>query len=324
MTPFSARDPRKIAAFGLLGFALLFALGLRASDLPFLNPARVGYFAELSDAGGLRAGDPVEVAGVLVGRVDSIEVERDRVVVEFAVDKSLSLGDQTTAAIKVGSVLGSKYLELETHGASALRRHATIPLSRTTPAYDVVAAFAELTEVGKRLDTNKIATALDTLSSTFQNSPAHVRGALRGLSRFSHTIASRDSEIKELIHHTAITSRVLDERKGDVAQLVTATNLLLDELDRRRSTVHQLLVNTTALADELAGLVKENQAVLTPALTRLETVTRMLQNHQNDLRSVIRNLNAYGQTFNNVIGTGPWFDVLIPRLPNSVHISKAR
>ncbi|HET7690803.1 MAG TPA: MCE family protein [Nocardioidaceae bacterium] len=320
----TARDPRKIATYGLLVVTLVVLLGLRAGDLPFLNPARVTYQAELLDAGGLRVGDPVEVAGVRVGQIDRIDVEGDRVVVDFAVDKGVWLGEDTEAAVKVGSLLGAKYLDLDPRGESVLTRHATIPLDRTTPAYDVVTAFADLANVEARLDTASIAEALDTLSSTLRDSPAEVRGALRGLSRFSESVSSRDAQIKDLLRHAASTSAVLDRRKGDVTQLVGAADLLLAELQRRKDVIHQLLVNTHSLAEELDGLVADSRSTLTPALEQLDGVTALLVRHERDLRKVIVNVNAYGQTFNNVIGSGPWFDVVIPRLPNRVDLVVAR
>lgn len=314
----TGRNPKWIATIGLVGSALLLALAFRASDLPWFAPDRTSYSATFSDAGGLRAGDPVQVAGVVVGEVESIDVEADHVVVDFEMDADIELGDRTTTAIQVGSLLGQKYLDVTPLGEGRLDAESTIPLERTTPAYDVVAAFEDLTDITAKVDADQLADSLDVLADTFRNSGPQVRGALRGLSRFSKVIASRDRELEELVEHADATAGVLDARRGDVVALIKASNLLLIELERRKAAVHALLVDTTALAEELRGLVADNQEALTPALRRLESVTRLLADHQRDLRAVVRNSHNYIATFNNVVGSGPWFDVVIPRLPNSV------
>ncbi len=318
----SGRNPKSVATIGLVGSAVLLAVALRGNDLPLIGPDQTTYSAEFTDAGGLRAGDTVQVAGVVVGRVDAIDVEADHVVVDFELDSEIELGEETRSAVEVGSLLGQKYLDVTPAGEGELEGGATIPLDRTTPAYDVVEAFEDLTDITAKVDTEQLATSLDTLADTFRNSGPQVRGALRGLSRFSKVVASRDRELEELLDHADTTAGVLDERRGDVVSLIKASNLLLGELQRRKAAVHALLVDTTALAEELRGVVEDNQETLTPALRRLERVTRMLAHHQRDLRAVVRNSHNYIATFNNVVGTGPWFDVVIPRLPNSVDVDE--
>lgn len=316
----SNRNPKWIATVGIVGCALVLALALRAGDMSLFRPAKTTYAAEFSDAGGLRAGDPVEVAGVVVGTVQEIDVDADHVLVEFDVDADIALGDRTLAGVKVGSLLGKKYLDITPEGGGRLESGATIPRARTTPAYDVVAAFEDLTDVAAKVDTEQLATSLDVLADTFRNSGPQVRTALRGLSRFSKVIASRDRQFAELLEHADTTAGVLDARRTDVVELVKASNLLLGELQQRKAAVRALLLHTTALAAELRGLVADNQKTLNPALRRLESVTRLLSSHQRDLRAIIRNSRNYISTFNNVIGSGPWFDVVIPRLPNSVRV----
>lgn len=314
----SGRNPKLIATIGLVLSTLLFTAAMQINNLPLIGPDQTSYRADFADAGGLKAGNPVQVAGVSVGEVKAIDVESDHVVVDFEMDSDIKLGDNTLAAIEVGSLLGQKYLDLTPQGGGRLDAGTTIPLERTTPAYDVVEAFEDLTDVTSEIDTEQLATSLDTLADTFRNSRPQVRSALRGLSRFSKVIASRDQEFKELVKHADATAGVLDRRRRDVVDLIKASNLLLGELRQRKAAVHSLLVNTRALADELRGLVADNQEALTPALQHLESVTRMLSNHQKKLRAILVNNENYIATFTNVVGSGPWFDVVIPRLPSSV------
>lgn len=314
----SRRNSKLVATIGLVGSVLLLAVAFHLGDLPLVSPAKTTYAADFTDAGGLRPGDPVQVAGVNVGRVTQIDIDADKVVVEFEVNSKIALHDDTRAAIQVSSLLGQKYLDVIPQGEGSLAKGATIPLDRTTPAYDVVAAFQDLTKVTEKIDTHQLATALDTISGAFAHSGPQVRSALRGLSRFSSVIASRDQALHALVGHARNVSGVLDQRRTDIVALVRSANLLLGELEKRRAAVHSLLLDTTSLARQLRGVVTDNASTLTPALRQLASVTKLLVQHQGQLRAVIRNSENYISTFNNVVGNGPWFDVVIPRLPNSV------
>lgn len=314
--------PKVAAPVGLLIIAVLILMGLHAGQLPLINPSRTTYSAQFSDASGLQSSDAVEVAGVVVGQVTNIAIKNNLVLVQFSVNKGIRLGTATTATIKIGDLLGSKFLEIDPAGSGRLSDSAVIPLARTKPAYDVAAAFQDLTKVAQGLDTTSIANALNVLSATFQNAPAQVRAAIQGLSALSHTVASRDATFRQLLSHAANATAVLDQRRGDVVQILSATNLVLQALQQRKDVVDQLLHNTVTLTSELQGLVTEDGPRLTPALKQLAVVTAMLKQHQGDIASTIANVSEYISTFNNVVGSGPWFDVVIPRLPNSIAVQK--
>ena len=107
------------ARLGVVGIALIGALLLAALAVPqgwYL--VRTGaYSAEFANAGGLTAADPVYVAGVPAGRVDSVELAAGRVEVHFRLDDRQSLGDRTRAAVKLRTVLGKRYLEITPAGS---------------------------------------------------------------------------------------------------------------------------------------------------------------------------------------------------------------
>ena len=310
--------PRLAALLGLVLIALgLLATG-RLDSLPLVQPARHDYRAEFTDAGGLAVGDPVVVAGVRSGRVTSIEIEEQQVVVGFSLDAVVDLGRDTTATVASGDLLGAK--EVEPGGDGSLPER-TIDVKRTVPAFDVVAAFEGLTRTSAAIDTDQVAAALDTLATTFQDSPEEIRSALRGLSRFSATVASRDDDIRALLKRAADTTKVLDARRGDISSLLVATSELSEELIARKDAVHRLLVNTEELMTQLRGVIDDNEKSLEPALTHLAGVTRLLQDRDEALAASLRNLRSYGEYFVNVVGIGPWFDMFLPRIPDSVKVT---
>lgn len=313
MMSFSERDPLRIGAVGIVVIALLVVGAYRVADLPFIGAGNA-YAAQFRDANGITRGTEVQVAGIRVGRVDEIDLHGDHVTAHFTVEDDLRLGEETAAAIRVGSLLGQAYVELRPAGTGRLDAGSLIPLERTEPAYDLVTAVSDLTSNTQEIRVERVARAFDTLSTTFRGSPRELRTAIDGLSRFSTMVAARDRDLRELLEHANGVSGVFDRHRHDVTQLLRSSNLLLDELRRRREVIHALLVNTGRLSRHLSGLVRENRASIQPALKDLGEVVDLLVKRRRSLERGIEQLTVYTRVFTNVVGSGPWFDNVFANL----------
>jgi phospholipid/cholesterol/gamma-HCH transport system substrate-binding protein len=289
------------------GIAAILAFTLLAFNATSLFGGGTAYKAEFSEAAGLAAGDKVTIAGVEAGRIDSVELAGDRVLVAFDVQDAW-VGDTTSASIEIRTLLGAKYLALDPQGQNELDAGATIPLARTASPLDVVDAFNGLSNTVDQLDTKQLATSLSTLADTFRDTPDDVKGALTGLSRLSTTIASRDDQIKQLLAGTRNLSTVLADRSGDVEKLLSDGNLLLAELQRRQDAIANLLDGTRKLSVQLSGLVADNSDQLRPTLETLSRVVEVLQRNQDNLADTLENEATFVRLFANAVGNGRWFD----------------
>ncbi|HEX2174862.1 MAG TPA: MlaD family protein [Nocardioidaceae bacterium] len=300
---------RNVMPYGAAALAVLVALLLASFNLSKM-PGFAGdtYQAAFSDAGGIKPGDGVQVAGVDVGRVDEVEIDGDHVVVHFEVTGPAEFGPRSGASVEVLNLLGEKYLELHPAGGGQMEEDATIPMSRTESAYDIVHTLGDLTSRTQQIDTDQLAGALDTLSDTFRGSTDEVRGSLQGLSRLSRTIAGRDAELQTLLDRAHETAQILDSRKGQLTTLMRDGEMLLAELRARREVIHGLLVGADELSRQLTGLVRENEDELEPALRQIETVTQLLQDNRRQIDATIRALEPYALILMDIVGSGPWFD----------------
>ncbi|MGH3759023.1 MCE family protein [Actinophytocola sp.] len=306
MRSFSSRNPIPIGITGLVVLALAFIVAMFSDDLPIIGGGTT-YSAEFSEAAGLAPNDEVRIAGVKVGEVSDVELEGDRVVVAFKV-KDAWVGDRTSAAIKIKTVLGQKYLALEPDGREVLDPSDRIPRERTTAPYDVLEAFRGLAETTNQIDTAQLAQSFEVIANTFADTPNDVRGALNGLQALSKTISSRDDQLAQLLDNTRQISQTLADRDAEVVRLLQDGNLLLAEVSRRRDAISTLLTGTQTLATELKGLVDDNNAQLGPVLTSLDQLTGMLQRNQDALGRGIKNMAPFVRLFNNAVGNGRWFD----------------
>ena len=310
--PFRDRNPVIIGAVSLTVIAVLVFLAFNAQSLPLIGGGTV-YKAQFTEAAGLKPDDPVRVAGVKVGKVDSLSLEHGAVTVDFRV-KGAFVGDASEAAIKIGTVLGEKYLALVPRGETALNPDTMIPKSRTASPYDVVQAFADLSTTVEQLNTTQLASSFEVLSQTFKDTPAEVRSSLEGLSRLSDTISSRDAQLNTLLSATRKVTQVLADRNGEFTKLILDSNTLLTEVQRRKALIDSVLQSTQQLSIQLSGLVSDNRAALTPALQQLATVTDILSRNRGALAQTINNLAPFVRVFTNTLGNGRWFDSFVDNL----------
>jgi virulence factor Mce-like protein len=307
--PFRDRNPVVIGAISLAVIAALVMLAFNAQNLPLIGGGTV-YSAQFSEAAGLKPDDPVRIAGVKVGQVESLALEDGAVTVEFRV-RDAFIGDRSEAAIKIETVLGAKFLALVPRGGEPLDPGTRIPLDRTASPYDVVEAFADLSTTIDEIDTAQLASSFEVLSETFRDTPDEVRTSLQGLARLSDTIASRDAELRRLLGATRTVTDVLADRNGEFTRLIQDSNVLLREVQERRDLIDRILDSTQELSRQLSGLVADNREALTPALQQLSRVTEILSRNRAALGQTVDNLAPFVRVFTNTLGNGRWFDSFV-------------
>jgi len=305
---FRERNPAPIGVIGTIVLVALAALVYFWGDLPGISGAT--YEAEFSEAAGLRPDDEVRVAGIKVGEVKDVELDVDRVLVTFRVDDAW-IGDSTTAAIKIKTLLGRKFLALHPTGAQEQDPDVRIGMDRTATPYDVTQAFEGLANTVGAIDTDQLADSFRTISDTFADSPEHVRSALDGLTALSRTISSRDDQLAQLLANTRQITTTLAGTNDEFDKLLDDGELLLTELNNRRKAIHDLLTGTTELARQLSGLVSDNQRQLGPALAQLEQVTDILTKYGAQLDRSLQLAGPYFRTLNNITGSGRWIDTYV-------------
>ncbi|MFJ2760460.1 MCE family protein [Streptomyces prasinus] len=303
--PVRERDPVAVAVVGLLGFALLAALVYNVERLPL--GGGTSYSADFSEAAGLDEGDEVRIAGVKAGRVTGVGLDGAKVKVTFEVEDAW-LGDRTTAAIAIKTLLGDKYLALDPLGSARQDPGSRIPLSRTTSPYDVTQAFQDLSGTVDAIDTRRLAESFETLSDTFKDSPPHVRKAAGGLSALSKSVSKRDAELSELLKGSATFTKTLQNKQSSFETLLEDGGTLLGELRDRRAAIRALLKGSRELGTELAGLVDDNEKQLGPTLKALGRVTGVLEKNSAQLGKTLALAGPYYRLVGNTLGNGRWVD----------------
>ena len=116
--------------------------------------------------------------------------------------KDTWVGNASTVAIKIKTLLGEKYLAVDPLGAKDQDPARTIPESRTVSPYDVTDAFNGLANTVGQLDTDQLAQSFQDIANAFGNTAPDVHSTLQGLAALSETISSRDNQLSQLLANT--------------------------------------------------------------------------------------------------------------------------
>ncbi|MFF3286548.1 MCE family protein [Streptomyces sp. NPDC003023] len=309
LKPVRERNPVAVAIVGLVVLALLGITAYKADALPFVGGG-TGYTADFTEAAGLGEGDEVRIAGVKVGEVTAVALAGAKVRVSFEVENAW-IGDSSTAAIAIKTLLGEKFLAVDPLGTRGQDPSQPIPTSRTTSPFDVTQAFNGLGETIGKIDTDKLAESFEAIDDTFKDSPPDVRSAATGLSALSRSVSKRDAQLAELLKGSKQFTKTLDGRKSSFETLLEDGNLLLGEIQARRDAIHALLTGTKNLGVQLSGLVQDNKRQLKPTLDALGKVTAVLLKNRKKLDQTLALAGPYYRLVGNTLGNGRWFDTYV-------------
>lgn len=316
MAKFSEKNPVPIAGIGVIILVAAVVFGLTASTLPIF--AGSTYYADFSDAGGLKANDVVRIAGVNVGSVSDIELDGPKVRVAFSL-KGHDLGNLTRATIKTQTLLGQRFLNIEPAGTGELDDD-TIPIERTQAPYSITDATNDLTTITGQINKPQLGKALDAFSSAFAGTPDEVTSTLDGLSRLSDTISKRNDELQDLLKNANGTTTILANRSAQFVTLVKDANQLLAALQQRQAEIRQLFGKARTVFVQVRGLIEDNQAQIGPVLDQTNQILATLQHNDANIQTAIKNLSVFASTLGEAIGSGPLFAAQVHNLTSPTNL----
>ena len=291
----TARNAVRVALFTAM--CLVFMVVLVTVFGQFRFDPRIAYHAVFSNVSGLRNGNFVRIAGVEVGKVTDMRLLRDGTVhVDFAVDRSVSLTEDTRAAVRYENLVGDRYLTLE-DGPGGLQRlgaGSTIPLSRTSPALDVDALIGGFRPLFRALDPDQVNALSSQLLKVFQGQGGTVTSVLAQTSALTATLAGRDQLIGEVITNLNTVLGTFAERDDEFAGALDSLSQLVAGLAQRRGEIAAGVSYINAAAESVSDLLGAARQPVTEAVTQTDRVAGQIMSDSDYVDDLLKTLpDAY-------------------------------
>jgi phospholipid/cholesterol/gamma-HCH transport system substrate-binding protein len=264
------------AAFAAVCVLSAFALMAVFAQLRF-QPEQT-YNAEFSDVNGLAPGDFVRVAGVEVGKVKKISINRNaRAVVEFSADPLVVLTGGTKAAIRWADPIGTRYLSL-LEGAGATKRLApggTIPVERTEPPLDLDTLLGGFRPLFRALDPQQVNQLSGQLIGAFQGEGATISSFLSQAATVTSTLADRDALIEQVITNLNTVLGSLGDQSGQLAKAVDSLSRLVQGLAAHKTDISNAVAYTNASSASIADLLDHARPPFKNAVAQTDRVASL-------------------------------------------------
>lgn len=108
-----------VGLFVIIGLICSAYLVFQLGGLKVSNKDRYSVYAYFSSVSGLKPGANVEMAGVAVGSVAMISLDREQLLakIELSIDKSYAFSEDVIASVKTSGIIGDKYINLSPGGS---------------------------------------------------------------------------------------------------------------------------------------------------------------------------------------------------------------
>ena len=106
-----------VGAFVLVGIICLGYLAIRLGKIELFGAHGYVVFADFVSVAGIKLGDPIEIAGVRIGKVEGLTLADDRARLTLRVSDGVKLQEDVIASVRARGLIGDKFI-MVTPGAS--------------------------------------------------------------------------------------------------------------------------------------------------------------------------------------------------------------
>ncbi len=242
----------------------------------------------------------VQVMGIDVGRVDTIRIDGDRIVVTMLIDADVPLPVDVNAAIVPLTLIGERNVVLHPPfrpGDERVDDGYEIPADRTQVAVEPDDVLQTVTDLVQAIDPDRLSSVLSDAADALDGQGEVFNGAVAQGARLTEVLRAQDDRLvaaAEGLDGLATSLNVREEQLADLLDVFAeASSMLADERDRIRAmlgaladlndearavvvAVEETLVEDIASLAALALTLEANSASVVQAVAVLPRVSRML------------------------------------------------
>jgi phospholipid/cholesterol/gamma-HCH transport system substrate-binding protein len=295
----------KFTIFAAICMVLAIAVVIKLGNLYFGSTSN--YSAILSDATGLSKGDPVNIAGIRSGTVNSVKLQHGAAKVGFSLDKSVQMRSTTQAGLRWRNVIGQKDLYIYPGSTGRVEPTGyTIPQSQTFAGADIGAFLNAAGPLLKAINPNDANSFVQGILGALQGNEAQVTGLLGNSAQLSSALGGSDTQFGSIIDNMSQILSTLASRNGDINSLIDNLNQAGQVLAANNDNLDTAISDFGQLASQLTNLFSTNRGNLDATVNSLQSITDVLSQHHADLLQSLNTLSNVA-AFANVTRNGQYF-----------------
>jgi phospholipid/cholesterol/gamma-HCH transport system substrate-binding protein len=277
--------------------ALLIAV-LAAAVFVIAQPASVGktrivgYF---ENTNGLFPGDDVRILGVNVGKIDTIEVQPERVKVTFWVNDKYKVPADAKAAILSPSLVTARMIQLlpAYTGGPAMASGAIIPLDRTAVPVewdDLRTQLEKFTQYLQPTEPGGVSTFgafINTAADNLRGQGASIRDTIIKLSQAFSALGDHSTDIFTSVRNISVLVSALQSSSGLLADLNQNLAAVTGLLANDPGEIDRAVGDLNTAAGDVRSFIADNREALGTATDKLATISKALGDSIEDIKQTL-------------------------------------
>ncbi len=261
----------KVGIFVILGIAILTFFTLKVGRIA-VREAGYRVTTHVETAAGLDKNSPVRIAGVEVGKVESIVLDGTKAKVTLRLPLNVKIPAGSKVFVKSAGLLGEKYIEIA-----------------PGPGPGVIQANAQVEEGGPSIDVDRVLTQLSTIGEDIK-SVTHSLSQSLGGKEGEKSIQEILTGTKEAISNLQDITQSIDRGQGTIGKLV------------RDETLYRQTQETVANLSQVAKSIEKGEGTL-GKLVKDEALYDQTKKMMEEAKNTFASLNQMAQKVESGEGT---------------------
>lgn len=301
---FSLSSEAKVGLFVLVGLIILGYMSVQVGKQGL--GLKKGYTLDVvfDNAAGLDRDASVQIAGVEVGRVESISLKDGKALVRLRIIPNVTIEKDAIASIKTHGILGDKYVELHSGTPGAAYLTSGEQISRTERQADIDRMLNQLGLIAE--DVRGVTSSLNRVltGQAGEEAIASIFNNTRDLTRnLNNVIVSNEAALHAVLENTreltGNLNRVITRNDDKVSQVMDTLKSASREMEKAFTALSDISEGVQRGEGTLGQLVKDKTTSekLNKTLTSLEEVTAKINEGRGSIGKLVnddetvRNLN---------------------------------
>lgn len=250
----------------LIGLSLFMVVAMVLTWLVYVtlrrdvSGATTPYAAVFTDVFGLREGDDVRMAGVRVGRVESIDLDGKHAKVSFVVQSDQQLLGTTVASVTYQNIVGQRYLGLSLGSMGEpepLPPGSVIPVEQTDPSFDVGRLLNGYEPLFSVLDPRHADNLTKGVIQSLQGDQGSMTALVDQTAQLTDAFAGQDEDLGGVITDLNLVVANLARHNDDLDHIVGEAQSVVSTFDARRPQLVESMGSMAKVVRQLSAISDE-------------------------------------------------------------------
>ncbi len=287
----------------------------------------VEYSAIFKSASLVQKGDDVRVAGVVMGKVQDVEIYKsDAAKVTFSLEKAVPITDTSSVEIRYLNLVGDRYVTVVEGkpGGDRLKDGATIPEERTKPALNLTALYNGFAPLFSALEPKDINDLSLNIIKVLQGEGGTVESLMAHTASLTNAVADRDKLVGEVISNLNETLGTVDSRHKELTVLIQELRRWVGGLADDRVEIGRSVVSISALTQSLADLLTEGRPVVKSDVAELRKLAEILARPDTSavIKQILHNLPEMLEDQTRTGTYGSWYNYYVCGFAGNIVLPK--